>query len=100
MAEFFCSYYVRLIRSLIEIYRDTSSREIFWMSAGLECSDHGAVEIHKAMAKHRATCEICKRITKTDRRIAPMRGPAVSRADTRLLHKHGAADIRKALGKR
>jgi hypothetical protein len=83
MAEFFCLSYARLIRSLMEIYRDTPARVIFWMSAGLDCSDNGAVEIHKAMAKHRATCEICRGNTKTDRRIAPMKGPAVSRVDTR-----------------
>jgi hypothetical protein len=80
MTEFLCSSYAQLARRLMEIYRDTPAEEILSVSAGASCPDNGAVEIHRAMAKHRATCEVCAGNTKADRRISPMRGRVVLRA--------------------
>ena len=83
MNESMCSSYARLARSLMEIYRHIPDGEILSMSAGVTCGDPGAVEIHRAIAEHRALCEICKENIKADRRIRPMKRQAVFRANTR-----------------
>jgi hypothetical protein len=45
------------------------------MSAGVMCPEGDVVEIHKAMAQHRATCDVCRGNTKRDRRLSPMKRP-------------------------
>jgi hypothetical protein len=73
MTEFRCLSYARLARTLMEIYRDMPGGEIFAMAAGVSCPDSGVVEIHKAMAAHRATCDLCKENLKADRRLSTMK---------------------------
>ena len=75
MTEFLCSSYAQLARALMEIYRDTPAHEILSMSAGVICPESDVVEIHKAMAQHRATCDVCQGNTKRDRRLSPMKRP-------------------------
>ena len=75
MTEFLCSTYAQLARALMEIYRDTPAHEILSMSAGVICPESDVVEIHKAMAQHRATCDVCRGNTKRDRRLSPMKRP-------------------------
>jgi len=80
MTGFPCSSYAVLARRLMLIYRRTPAGEVLRTSAGLSSTESEIEEIHREMARHRATCEFCKAGTKADRRIASMRRPGISQA--------------------
>ena len=62
MTGFPCSSYAVLARRLMLIYRRTPAGEVLRTSAGLSSTESEIEEIHREMAQHRATCELCKTV--------------------------------------
>lgn len=64
-----CAAYARLARRLMEMYRKTPDAEIFRMCAGISGGNQDVIDLHNAMAKHHAECDVCSKNQHADRKV-------------------------------